>query len=513
MMESLSSLLFAAAARDGDRVALVDEQVSLTYAAFASRVEHFAQCMLAAGLRRQDRVAVFMDKSADACALILAALHAGGIAVPINPKLKPQQVRYILENCAAAQLFVTTWRERELGMQLDGLPALRVLRPDTVDAPETPLATHRNIDGDPAAILYTSGSTGHPKGVVVSHRNLVAGCRSVNAYLGTRQDETVLALLPLSFDAGLSQLSTGIAAGARVVLHTPMQAQTVANVVARHEVTSITAVPPLWSMLTQADWTHVDTRSVRRFANTGGHMSESLLAKLRGIFQAAQPFLMYGLTEAFRSTYLPPEEIERRPGSIGKAIPNAEILVLREDGEPCAPDEPGELVHRGALVTLGYWNDPARTAERYRPLPNRQCDGLTPEYAVWSGDVVRRDAEGFLYFIGRRDEMIKTSGYRISPTELEATLGTLPGVHEVAVFGIAAGDIGDAIYATVSPLDTNAEPGALKMRIEAQCRDTLPAYMWPQIVMMRELPRSANGKLDRPALRAHCAHFHDERQR
>jgi acyl-CoA ligase (AMP-forming) (exosortase A-associated) len=518
-MESLPRLLFQSAERRAGHTALQDERAGLTYAELAARVQAQARHMLALGLRNQARVAVFMDKSVEACALVLAAMHAGAIAVPLNPKLKPQQVRYILADCSAQLLFTTTARRHELRHELQDLD-LQVLCTDAPgahggmqDGADGAPAPYRRIDADPAALLYTSGSTGQPKGVVVSHRNLVAGCRSVNQYLGTREDDVVLALLPISFDAGLSQVSTGLAAGARVVLHTPLLPQATARLVAEQRVTMITAVPPMWSLLTQAQWNTVDTRSVRLFANTGGHMGTGLLARLRGMFPAARPFLMYGLTEAFRSTYLDPAEVERRPGSIGKAIPDAEILVLRADGSECAPDEPGELVHRGALVTLGYWNAPHLTAERFRALPGSGlCTGRTPEYAVWSGDLVKRDAEGFLYFVGRRDELIKSSGYRISPTELESLIGALQGVQEVAVFGVPAGDIGDAIYAALVPTDAGTDRAVLRARLEAQCRSELPSYMVPRLLLLDELPRSPNGKLDRPALKGLCQQAHQEVQ-
>ena len=186
--------------------------------------------------------------------------------------------------------------------------------------------------------------------------------------------------------------------------------------------TGLTAVPPLYIQLSQQKWPEAIADHLRYFANTGGRMPRETLNALREKLPRSRPYLMYGLTEAFRSTYLPPEEVDRRPDSIGKAIPNAEILVLREDGTPCAPEEPGELVHRGALVAMGYWGDPEKTAERFRPLPGREAGLVLPEIAVFSGDTVRMDADGFLYFIGRRDEMIKTSGYRVSPTEIEEVL-------------------------------------------------------------------------------------------
>lgn len=511
LMETVVAQLLDSAARRPEKIALVDERSEISYAALAQRVEDFAHAMIALGLRDKGRVAVFMDKSIDACALILAAMHAGGIVVPLNPKLKQQQLRHVLVDCMAELLFTTTARHEELGGSIDDLEIRVVLCDQPGSLPKIvhgKATLHPSIATDPAALLYTSGSTGQPKGVVVSHGNLIAGCSAVNSYLGTKEDDVVLALLPISFDAGLSQLTTGLAAGARVVLHSPMLAPAVARLVASQGVTMITAVPPLWSLLTQAHWDQVDTRCVRLFANTGGHMNASLLAQLRAIFPAARPFLMYGLTEAFRSTYLDPSEVDRRAGSIGKAIPGAEILVVDPEGEICAVGEPGELVHRGALVTLGYWNAPAQTAERFRPVPSRLCSGLTPEYAVWSGDIVTRDAEGFLYFVGRRDEMIKSSGYRISPTEIESLIIALPEVREVAVLGVPAGNLGDAIYAAVVASADSGGLEHLKSSLEAQCRKILPSYMVPQLVLLSELPRSVNGKIDRPQLRRLCADLH-----
>jgi acyl-CoA synthetase (AMP-forming)/AMP-acid ligase II len=274
----------------------------------------------------------------------------------------------------------------------------------------------------------------------------------------------------------------------------------------RERVTGLTAVPPLYIQLAALEWPAALNEHLRYFANTGGRMPRETLALLRARAPAAQPFLMYGLTEAFRSTYLPPEEVDRRPDSIGKAIPNAEILVLREDGTECAPGEPGELVHRGALVGLGYWNDPAKTAERYKPLPagvaGREGGLPLAEIAVFSGDTVTRDDEGFLYFVGRRDEMIKTSGYRVSPTEVEEVLYATRRVGECAAFGVEHPVLGQAIRVVAT-----AAPGAQALdtaALLAECRQRMPAYMVPAGVELvpGPLPRNPNGKIDRKALAA-----------
>jgi acyl-CoA ligase (AMP-forming) (exosortase A-associated) len=359
------------------------------------------------------------------------------------------------------------------------------------------------IDDDMAAILYTSGSTGKPKGVMLSHRNMVAGAKSVAGYLENCADDTLLAVLPLSFDAGLSQLTTGFHASARVVLLNYLLPGDVVKTLAQERVTGLTAVPPLYIQLSQIQWPASIATHLRYFANTGGRMPLETLKLLRAKLPSTKPYLMYGLTEAFRSTYLPPEEVDRRPDSIGKAIPNAEILVLRPDGTPCGPNEPGELVHRGALVGMGYWNDPEKTAERYKPLPTgvggREAGMVLPEIAVFSGDTVRMDGEGFLYFIGRKDEMIKTSGYRVSPTEVEEMLYGTKLVGEVAAFGIGHPTLGQAIVVMATPSGDGTLDIDLLM---AECRKHLPAYMVPAKIVAcpGPLPRNPNGKIDRKTL-------------
>jgi acyl-CoA ligase (AMP-forming) (exosortase A-associated) len=285
-------------------------------------------------------------------------------------------------------------------------------------------AGHCVVDADMAAILYTSGSTGKPKGVVLSHRNMVTGAKSVASYLENRTSDRILAVLPFSFDYGFSQLSTSFVAGACCVLMDYLLPRDVLRAVERKSITGLAAVPPLWVQLAALLWPASVRKHLRYITNSGGAMPGATLAALRAALPDTKVFLMYGLTEAFRSTYLSPDQVERRPDSIGKAIPNAEILVVREDGSRCAPGEPGELVHRGSLVSLGYWNDRQKTAERFRPAPGQDPGLVLTELAVWSGDTVRTDEEGYIYFIGRRDEMIKTSGYRVSPRVEEIVYAT-----------------------------------------------------------------------------------------
>ena len=341
---------------------------------------------------------------------------------------------------------------------------------------------------------------------------MVMGAKSVASYLGNTAQDTMLAALPLSFDAGFSQLTTAFLTGARVVLLNYLMPRDVLKVMAREKVTGLTAVPPLYIQLAQLEWPAEVADSLRYFANTGGHMPRETLNVLRQKWPRSAPFLMYGLTEAFRSTFLPPEEVDRRPESIGKAIPNAEILVLREDGFVCDDDEPGELVHRGALVSQGYWNDAAKTAERFRPLPpglpGHPAGLPLPEYAVFSGDTVRRDAQGFLYFMGRRDEMIKTSGYRVSPLEIEEVLYATKLVGECVAFGVPHPVLGSAIKVIANYSASARTRGEffieneLRGELIAFCRSRLPAYMLPADFEFLEgpLPRNPNGKIDRKLL-------------
>ncbi len=516
----LHELIALAAHRDPQAVALTYGKHSLGYGALQEAVARFASGLIGLGLQRGERVAIYLEKRFETVIASFGAPAAGGVFVPLNPLLKPEQVGYILRDCNVRVLVTSPERLSLLAPVLAACDDLRqVVVLDSAQSAAMPLpsngglsacrwsdllaspmrAGHRVIDTDMVAILYTSGSTGKPKGVVLSHRNMVAGAKSVASYLGNRPTDTLLAALPLSFDAGFSQLTTAFHSGARVVLLNYLLPRDVLKALEREQVTGLTAVPPLYIQLSQLEWPTSITGYLRYFANTGGRMPRETLAALRERLPRTQPFLMYGLTEAFRSTFLPPAEVDRRPDSIGKAIPNAEILVLRADGTPCAPNEPGELVHRGALVGMGYWNDPEKTAERYKPLPGREAGLVLPELAVFSGDTVRMDEEGFLYFVGRRDEMIKTSGYRVSPTEVEEILYETKRVGECVAFGVEHAMLGQAIQVIATPpvggtLDVEA--------LLAECRSRMPAYMVPAGIEVRPgpLPRNPNGKIDRKTL-------------
>ncbi len=515
----LHELPLLAAERSPQSAALQDDESTVRYEELAGEIERFAGALAALRVGRGERVAIYLDKRRETVSASFGAPAHGAVFVPINPLLKADQVAYILRDCGVRVLVTSSERLSALAQVLADCPNLaHVLVVGSSAAPAlagnrfavhrwsealdaAPGGAHRVIDTDTVGILYTSGSTGNPKGVVLSHRNMVAGAKSVASYIENRESDVLLAALPLSFDAGFSQLTTAFHAGASVVLLNDLLPKDVVRAVAKHRVTGITAVPPLWIQLTQVSWPAGVSAHLRYFANTGGRMPFETLSKLRALWPQARPYLMYGLTEAFRATYLPPEEVERRPDSIGKAIPNSEVLVLRSDGSLCDVGEPGELVQRGALVAQGYWNDTEKTTERFRPLPGREQGLVLPEIAVFSGDTVRRDEEGYLYFIGRHDEMIKSSGYRISPNEVEEVLYTTGLIGECAAFGVPHQAVGEVVAVVVT-----APTGKVLdvQQLQALCRDKLPAYMVPAQIELRDgpLPRNANGKIDRKSIAA-----------
>jgi acyl-CoA ligase (AMP-forming) (exosortase A-associated) len=519
MPDLIHDFIFDSARRTPGAEALVHGGQRLDYAALAGAVEQAAGALISCGIRRGERVAVYLDKRVENVAAMFGASLAGAVFVPVNPLLKAEQVAYILADCNVRVLLTSAERLAQLDAALAGCPDLRTVLVsgaapkagfpeaagtaavqgwDAVQARPEPaaLAARRAIDADIAAILYTSGSTGKPKGVVLSHRNMVAGAHSVASYLELTPRDRVLSVLPLSFDYGLSQLTTAFLAGATAVLMNYLFPRDIVKAVQDERITGLAAVPPLWIQLAALPWP--DDCPLRYLTNSGGAMPRATVDALRRVLPDARLFLMYGLTEAFRSTYLPPSELARRPDSIGRAIPNAQVMVVRPDGTPCAPGEPGELVHRGALVSLGYWNDPAKTAERFRPAPGQDPALPLTEMAVWSGDTVRMDEEGYLYFIGRSDDMIKVSGYRVSPTEVEEAVHATGLALEAAAFGVPHPALGQAIVLLAVLRDGVTGADLLK-----ECQRRLPAWMVPAHVAPHDgqFPRNPNGKIDRNLLR------------
>ena len=525
MIDLIHKLISRSAQRTPNALSLSYQGQRISYASLSEQINQVAGGYLELGIGRNDRIAIYLEKRPEAVIAMFAASAAGAVFVPMNPLLKPDQVSYILTDCNVQILITSADRLRSLHKILPNCSELKyiiVLDANGKSLSESSqhlilweqtrkvksdLLPHLCIDTDMAAILYTSGSTGKPKGVVLSHRNMLAGAASVAQYLNNNSEDKILALLPLSFDYGFSQLTTAFSVGASVVLMNYLLPQDVIRILVEEKITCLAAVPPLWSQLIQLKWPLPSTlHALRYITNSGGAMPRTSLAALKNIFPDVEIYLMYGLTEAFRSSYLMPSEVDTRPDSIGKAIPGAELIVVNKAGQICAPNEAGELVHRGALVALGYWNDAQKTAERFRPVPGK-LSGLTlPEIAVWSGDTVRMDEDGYLFFIGRDDDMIKVSGYRVSPLEVEEVVDQFEYVTEQVAIGVPHPVTGQAIILVVKQdqdrlLDATA--------IRKQCQVQLPAYLVPAYIEMmpESLPRNANGKIDRKLLQSHFYDF------
>lgn len=514
----LHDLIYESASRAPSQTALKYKSTLLTYAELALQVDHISRALIDIGIEKQDRVAIYLPKCLENVVAIFATAAAGAVFVPINPALKPHQVSHILLDCDAKVLITTQGKCRALSTALgycvelqslvlidgidkeeEGLLTQRLIAWDELIAnPVTPHG-HRVIDTDMVSLIYTSGSTGDPKGVILSHRNMVTGAKSVAQYLNNSASDRILAVLPLSFDYGMSQLTTAFLVGARVVLINYLLPMEVLNTLAQEQITGLAAVPPLWNLLVELPWPDEVASHLRYITSSGGVVPVETTELLRQVLPDTEIYLMYGLTEAFRSTYLAPDQVKKRPTSIGKAIPNAEVLVLRSDGSPCGVDEPGELVHRGSLVSMGYWNDVEATNQRFRPIPNRFDAIPGTELAVWSGDIVKMDSEGYLYFMRRDDDLIKTMGYRVSPNEIEEIFYRSGLVSEVVALGIPHTAIGQSIILVATP--KNANEVTEKLLLES-CKQRLASYMMPAEVIFRtSLPTNPNGKVDRKQLK------------
>ncbi|WP_420144038.1 acyl-CoA ligase (AMP-forming), exosortase A system-associated [Sphingobium sp.] len=480
---------------DPARPALDGRSGSYAYAELEETLGRLARWLAGFGLEPGARVASWIAKGPVAALMPLAAPRAGLVHVPVNPLLKHGQVAHILADSGARLLIGTAAR---LDSLLPGdVPAdCQQHREDDAAAAMSGgegIGPSHAAPDDLAAILYTSGSTGRPKGVVLTHANLWLGAVAVADYLKLTREDRTACVLPFSFDYGQNQLLSTWYAGGCVYPLDYLTARDVMKLVDRRDITTLAGVPPLWVQLTELDWPGDVAAKLRRLTNSGGALTRPLVAKLRRLFPQADLYPMYGLTEAFRSTYLPPALVDSHPDSMGRAIPFAEILVVRPDGSVTGDDEPGELVHCGPLVAQGYWRDPARTAERFRPAPPASRYG---GMAVWSGDTVRRDGQGLLYFVGRDDAMIKSAGNRISPTEIEEAAVAVDGVAEAVALGVKDDRLGQTVRLLIRAADPD-----IGQAVAAHLKSELPNFMQPKdIIVHPDFPRNPNGKIDRVAL-------------
>ncbi|WP_343347031.1 AMP-binding protein [Sphingomicrobium sp. XHP0239] len=462
-----------------DAPALTVGGVTLDYAALETTVGRIARWLLEQGFASGERVATWDGKGLTTCLMPLAAARAGLVHVPINPALKAAQIQQIIDDCDATVISTRAPVDDARWLTLD---------PATLDGEPMPPSDHA-IDAL-AALLYTSGSTGNPKGVMLTHANLMLGAEAVADYTAITPETRTLAVLPLAFDYGQNQLLATWRGGGHVTAIDYLLPNDVRKAVSRHAITYLAALPPLWHQLMRLDWSAGEGKSVTTITNTGGAMTGPLLAQLRDAFPNADAHLMYGLTEAFRAASLPPQLADTHPTSVGTAIPHCELMVVREDGAACDPGEEGELVQAGPLVAKGYWNAPDKTAEKFRPAPRHSRFG---GIAVWSGDRFVRDGDGLLHFRARADRMIKISGNRVSPDEIVQVAMKAEGIEEAAVTTIPDESLGAAIVLHV--VGTNDEE-AIRRAFRAA-----PSWFAPQrIVRHDQLPRNPNGKIDHQAL-------------
>jgi amino acid adenylation domain-containing protein len=509
----LHDLLGDTAAALPEAIALVCERNNrYTYRELDERANALAHALVARGVSRGDRVLVFADNSFETAISFWAVLKANAVVSIVHPQTKVDKLAYVLADCRARAMITDQRLESvyvpaarrsdhlatvivanlddDARSRLDDLPLVswtEVTRPTSRLPP-----TRRCIDVDLAAIIYTSGSTGEPKGVMLTHRNMLAATASISEYLGVTRDDVILCVLPLAFDYGLYQMIMGFGAGARIVLQRsfvyPIE---VMRAVVEERVTGFPGVPTMFATLLGLG-KRFDLSAVRYVTNTAAALPVKHIQELRGLFPNAQLFSMYGLTECKRCTYLPPEDLERKPDSVGIAIPNTELWIVDEHGRRVGPGHVGELVIRGATVMKGYWEKPEATARKLRPGP------VPGEQVLHTGDLCRLDEDGYLYFVGRMDEVIKSRGEKVPPKEVESTILAIAGVREAAVIGVPDEVLGSAIKAFVV-----LEPGVVldASAIQRECRARLESFKVPTYVELRPaLPKSSNGKIQKSEL-------------
>lgn len=497
--------LTANAAAHGAKTALVTERKRLRYDELDDLSNRLAAALAANGVQRGDRVLVFMDNCWEAAVSIFAVLKAGATFSPINASTKADKLAYVIGDCEPAAVLtqaklmpvVTQARalsERRLFVASTRAPSGHV--PAGAAAFESCLevapepARHGGIDIDLAMLIYTSGSTGRPKGVMMTHRNVDAAADSITTYLRNTPDDVILNVLPLAFDYGLYQLLMAMKLGATLVLEKSFAfPQAIFERIRAEKVTGFPLVPTMAALILQMrDLAPGFLPSLRYLSNTAAALPPVHIARLRELFPGARLYSMYGLTECKRCTYLPPEELDRRPGSVGIAIPNTEAIVVDDAGNRVPPGVAGELVIRGPHVMQGYWRNDAATAQMLRPGPHPW------EKRLHTGDLFRTDEEGFLYFVGRKDDIIKTRGEKVAPKEVEAVLHAHPGIAEAVVVGVPDPVLGHAIAALVVLSDETLS----EREIIRYCAGQLEDFMVPKLIeIRRELPKTDTGKVSR----------------
>jgi amino acid adenylation domain-containing protein len=509
----VESFLEDSAQRFPDKIALICGNRRLTYRQIDEACNRLARGLVVAGVRRGDRVAIYLENSVEAVLSIFAALKAGGVFMVINPTTKSDKVAFILNNSRAAAVVTHVRRQpvlRDIGDQtphtravvLAGHPVAdgedngkRVVSLDRLIEPSRHDGTKpdtRCIDIDLAALIYTSGSTGTPKGVMLTHLNIVSAATSITTYLENTPDDIIIDVLPLSFDYGLYQVLMAFKIGGTIVLERSFTyPHAVLETVVNERVTGLPIVPTISAILLQMDLGKYDLSRVRYITNTAAALPTKHILELRALLPHARIYSMYGLTECKRVSYLPPDQVDARPTSVGRGMPNEEVYIVDDQGNRL-PSGVGELVIRGSNVMKGYWELPEETARMLKPGP------LPGEKVLYSGDLFRMDEEGYLYFLGRKDDIIKTRGEKVSPREVENVLYELPGVAEAAVVGVTDEVLGQAIKAVITVKDGTS---LTQQDVLRHCAQRLEDLMVPKIVEFRaSMPKTTSGKIDKKNL-------------
>ena len=489
-----------------NKIFIISGEEAISYGQLAAMVDRFSGWLLRQGIRPGDRVGVHLQKSPEEIAAMLAAAQVGAAWVNLSVHWNAAQLREQAKDCGMRVL--VTWPRQAAELLAEDLPEnlewlvtfgeesagadAHILSWEQAAAP-LPERWTGPIETDLAAICYTSGSTGRPKGVMLSHRNFVAASQIVAEYLGNNADDRLLAILPCCFNYGLLQVLTMLLVGGSVVLQRVTMAAELAEALRRYHITGVAAVPSIWTPLV----THLaevggSFPHLRYLTNAGGKCPDAVLARMPSLFPTTKIYLMYGMTETIRATYLDPELFEKKLGAMGRPTRNTEIFVIGEDGRPCPPGMPGELVQRGPTMAMGYWGRPEASAEKFRPCPGLGKYGN--ELFCWSGDIVREDEDGVLWFVGRQDFMIKSNGVRVSPSEIEEVIHHFPGVLHAVAFGVPDPKAGQAIEAVVQV----AEEGLDMAELRRFCRSHLPGYLMPRQLHLwpGRMPTTGNGKID-----------------
>ncbi len=494
-------LLEKSAEKFADKTALKHKEETVSFSELRDHAQAVVVALKDHGIKKGDRVGILLDKSIAQVVALLGILYGGGVFVIINSALHEKQIEHIINDCQMSLIISNSKFQKPL----DKINAPDIIFEDqlqemiTANLGKTPeFATQSS---DISTLIYTSGSTGMPKGIIITHKNLVEGAEIVSEYTKMTENDKVLGLLPLNFDYGLNQLTTSLLEGCTYVIFQYFLPNSLLDILSKEKITGLAAIPPIWASvfnprLANLDFNKYDFSNLRYITNSGGKLPVPIVKQIRKNFAKTELYLMYGLTEAFRSTYLDPAEVDNRPESIGKAVPKVTVEVVDEDNNICPPGQEGELIHMGACIAQGYWNDPGKTAKVFRPNPLLPKDKQNQELVVYSGDLVKKDEQGFLYYIGRRDNMIKSLGYRVSPTEVEELLIQCPGVSDAVVFAKEDDEIGYRICAVVTTKSDVTENEILN-----HCKTEAPFYLVPkELYFVESFPKTASGKLDRPKI-------------